>query len=107
MNRRLLTILVCAFVVSTAVSYLVYRLVGNKMNSGGQPQLTALVVPTRNLEIGTLIKESDLKRADWTGELPKGAVVKKENAVGRGVVSALYEGEPIMENRLAPAGTGG
>ena len=107
MNRRLLTILVCALVVSTAVSYLVYRLVGKRVNSGTKGQLTALVVPARNLEVGTLIKETDLKPADWTGEPPKGAILKKESAVGRGVVSALYEGEPIMESRLAPPGTGG
>jgi pilus assembly protein CpaB len=106
MNRRLLTILVCALVVSAAVSYIVYRLVGNRMNSG-TPQLTALVVPTRDLEVGTLIKDADLKRGDWTGPLPKGVVLKRENAVGRGVMSALYEGEPVMENRLAPPGSGG
>jgi pilus assembly protein CpaB len=41
------------------------------------------------------------------GEPPKGAVQKAENAVGRGVVSKLYQGEPILEGRLAATGSGG
>jgi pilus assembly protein CpaB len=39
--------------------------------------------------------------------LPKGAIVKKEDAVGRGVVSNLYQGEPIIDSRLAAIGSGG
>jgi pilus assembly protein CpaB len=33
-------------------------------------------------------------------------VLKKEDALGRGVVSSIYEGEPIIENRLAARGAG-
>jgi pilus assembly protein CpaB len=39
--------------------------------------------------------------------VPKGAVLKPENAIGRGVVSDIYQGEPILESRLAPVGSGG
>jgi pilus assembly protein CpaB len=39
--------------------------------------------------------------------LPKGAIVKKEGAIGRGVLSNLYLGEPILESRLAAPGSGG
>ena len=41
------------------------------------------------------------------GEAPPGVVLKIETAVGRGVVSDLYAGEPVVEKRLAPAGSGG
>jgi pilus assembly protein CpaB len=33
--------------------------------------------------------------------------VKKEALIGRGVVAAIYAGEPVMESRLAAAGAGG
>ena len=33
--------------------------------------------------------------------------VKPESLIGRGVISALYEGEPILESRLATPGSGG
>ena len=51
--------------------------------------------------------ESDLTLADWVGVAPKGATLKKSAALNRGVVSAIYRGEPVTENRLAPSGSGG
>src|SRR5438309_6804493 len=41
------------------------------------------------------------------GTPPKGALLTKETAIGRGVVSELYQGEPIFDNRLAAVGSGG
>ena len=38
--------------------------------------------------------------------MPKGAILKPEEAIGRGVISDLYQGEPILESRLAPVGSG-
>jgi pilus assembly protein CpaB len=107
MNRRLTTILLMAFVVAAISSYLVYRVAGKQMHPTAQVQTTRIIVPARDLEIGTLIKDADLRTAAWVGSLPKGTLVSKEAAVGRGVVSSLYEGEPILDNRLAPAGSGG
>jgi len=107
MNRRLLTILLCAFLVAAGASYLVYRIAGNQMRAGVHQPTARILVAARDLEIGTLIKESDLKTGEWMGALPKGAIVKADAAVGRGVLSSLYEGEPVMESRLAPAGSGG
>lgn len=61
----------------------------------------------RDLQVGTIIHESDLKMADWVGAMPKGSSAKKAIALNRGVVSTIYEDEPLMENRLALAGSGG
>lgn len=107
MNRRLSTILFMAFVVAAISSYLVYRVAGKQMRPAPQAQTTRIIVPARDLEIGTLIKDADLTTAQWVGSLPKGTLVSKEAAIGRGVVSDLYQGEPIVDNRLAPAGSGG
>ena len=40
------------------------------------------------------------------GTLPAGAQLKREDVVGRGVVAAIYEGEPVLETRLAAVGAG-
>jgi len=53
-----------------------------------------------------MIKDTDLKAGDWSGTVPPGSILKKEDAVGRGVISAMYEGEPVLETRLAPKGAG-
>jgi len=107
MNRRLSTILLLAFVVAAISSYLVYRVAGKQMHPATQPRTTPIVVAARDLQIGTLIKDADLTTAEWMGSTPKGAILSKDAAIGRGVVSNLYQGEPIFDSRLAPPGSGG
>jgi pilus assembly protein CpaB len=107
MNRRLLVILLCAFVVAAGASYLVYRVAGNQIRAAGaHPPTNKVVVAARDLQIGTLIQESDLRMGDWSGALPKGAAAKVDGVVGRGVIANLYEGEPVVAGRLAPTGSG-
>jgi pilus assembly protein CpaB len=106
MNRKLSSILFIAFVIAAATSYLVYRMTQNQIRSQ-PPASVQILVAARDLEIGTLIKETDLTTAQWVGAAPKSAVVNKDAAVGRGVVSQIYQGEPILDTRLAAVGSGG
>ena len=106
MNRRLLLILVSAFVIAAAGSYLVYRVVGNRL-AATQQRSTRVVVAVNDVKLGSVLRDVDLSTTDISGPLPKGAILKKEDAIGRGVVSDLYQGEPIVENRLAAVGSGG
>jgi pilus assembly protein CpaB len=105
MNRRLSTILLIAFLVAVAASYLVYRVAGNQIHP--QAQTTRIIIAAKDLPIGTVLREGDLTTGEWVGTIPKGAVVNTVNALGRGVVCQLYEGEPIQETRLAAVGSGG
>lgn len=107
MNRRLSTILLLAFVVAAISSYLVYRIAGRQMRPTAQAHTTRVLVAARDLQIGTLIRDVDLSTGEWVGPLPKGALVSKDAAIGRGVVAELYQGEPILDTRLAAAGSGG
>jgi pilus assembly protein CpaB len=77
------------------------------MRANAQPTTTRVLLAARDLEIGTVIHQADLKAGEWVGVLPKGALVKAEAVVGRGVVSRLYEDEAVLESRLAPVGSGG
>jgi pilus assembly protein CpaB len=106
MNRRLATVLFSAFVVAAFCSYLVYRVIGNRLGAV-QPKTTRLIVAASDIKLGSLLRDVDLTTADFVGSLPKGAILKKENAIGRGVVSNLYQGEPILDSRLAAPGSGG
>ncbi|MFL6414938.1 MAG: Flp pilus assembly protein CpaB [Bryobacteraceae bacterium] len=106
MNRRVSTILLFAFVVAAIASYLVYRVAGAQRRAVG-PETMKIVVAARDLEIGTVIRDEDVKVGEWVGAVPKGLLVAKEAIVGRGVISQLYEGEPIRDNRLAAVGSGG
>src|ERR1700691_5470351 len=107
MNQRLMTILLSAFLVAALASYVVYRLVDRQLSANGGNRGTKVVVAAQDLEIGAVIKASNLKTADLVGSTPADAVLKAEAAIGRGVLATIYAGEPVMEKRLAPVGSGG
>jgi len=106
MNQRLLSVLIFAFVVSAGASLLLYRLIASRVTANAKQPTTQIIVASRNLDLGTLIRESDLRASDWSGPLPRGSLLRKEDVVGRGVMASIYDGEPILENRLAPKGAG-
>jgi pilus assembly protein CpaB len=106
MNSRLTTILGAAFVISGCATYLAYRMVAAR-GSRNTPATAQVVVAARQLDIGTLIKDTDLKTGSWVGTVPPGMVVKAETIIGRGVIAPIYQGEALMENRLAVPGAGG
>lgn len=106
MNRRLLLILIAALIGGVGASYLVYRLVGGQLGSGGPP-MAEIVVAARDLQIGTLIAPADVSLGRWVGTLPKGALSKTDQALNRGAIATMYQGEPILADRLAAAGSGG
>jgi pilus assembly protein CpaB len=106
MNRRLLNILLIAFVIAAGCSYIVFRLIGSRLS--GTRQTTAHVVAAAtDIKLGSVLRSSDLTTIEIAGTLPKGAILKKEDAIGRGVISNLYLGEPVLESRLAAVGSGG
>lgn len=97
----------CALVLSVCASYLVYQAVGARVNAAKSPQTVEVVAAARDLAVGTLVHEGDLKMADWIGPLPKGALLKRDGFLNRGVIAPIYEGEAVTENRLSPKGAGG
>ena len=106
MNRRIFIVLLSAFLIAVACSYIVYRLVGNRL-SGTHPATTRVIAAANDIKLGAVLRDADLTTVEITGTMPKGVILKKQDAIGRGVVSDLYSGEPILESRLAAPGSGG
>jgi pilus assembly protein CpaB len=106
MNRRLTAILLTAFVVAIACSYLVFRVVGNRLGAPHR-EVTRVVAAARDIKLGSVLSSADLTTIEIAGSLPQGALLKPSDAVGRGVLSDLYLGEAISNSRLAAPGSGG
>jgi pilus assembly protein CpaB len=106
MNKRLLLILLSAFLVASTCSYLVYRLVGKRLLST-QRNTTRVVTAAADIKLGTILRDADLTTSEISGPVPKGAILNPKDAIGRGVIANLYQNEPILDNRLAAAGSGG
>jgi pilus assembly protein CpaB len=107
MNRRISTILFLAFIAAAICSYAVYKIAGNQLHPASQPTTIKVITAAHDMAIGALIHDVDLTTADWVGALPKGAVTSKDTILNRGVVAQIFQGEPILDNRLAAAGSGG
>jgi pilus assembly protein CpaB len=106
MNRKLLGILSIAFIVAIVCSYLVYRVVGTRLRSA-QHGATRVISAATDIKLGSVLRDVDLTTTNIFGPLPKGAMTRREDVVGRGVISNLYQGEPILDSRLATPGSGG
>ena len=109
MNRRLVSVLCFALVVASVTSFLVYRLILVRVQSQSQGKTVAtskLLVAKHDLQVGTLIHDSDVEEASWGAPIPDDAVKGRTDSVGRGVVATIYQNEPILERRLATRGAG-
>lgn len=106
MNKRLLGVVVFALITSAVASFILFRLISSRLVANAKPATAQIVLAARDLNVGELLRDLDLRTADWTGDLPKGAFTRKEDVVGRGVVSNLYMGEPVLDTRIAAKGAG-
>jgi pilus assembly protein CpaB len=106
MNKRLLTILLLAFVIAGACAFLVYRVIGNRLGASNTAS-TRVVAAAADIKIGTILTAANLTTMDIAGSPPKGAILDPKVAIGRGVIADVYQGEPILESRLAAVGSGG
>jgi pilus assembly protein CpaB len=108
MNKRFVGVLTFAFLVAAGASLVLYRVLINRPATAKVgPPMTQVALATKDLEVGSVVKEDDVKVAEWPGAIPIGATTQVKDIVGRGVITAIFAKEPIIESRLAPKGAGG
>jgi pilus assembly protein CpaB len=108
MNKRFLAVLAFAFIVALGASLMLYRLTSkNGQTTKAAPATVKLVLASRDLDLGTLLRAEDVTLTDWPGAVPPGSATKADDVVGRGVISKMFAKEPILDSRLAPKGAGG
>ncbi len=108
MKKRLIGVLAFALAVSAGAAFVLYQLIASKMTVGAstsKPATTKVLVAARNLDLGALIQDRDVITQDYL-TVPAGAIVKKEDIVGRGVTSPVHQDAPFYDNALAPKGAG-
>ena len=108
MNKRFVLVLVFALLVSATASVILYRLISAKLTTTASTTPTSkIVVAAHNIDVGAVVTAADLVEANWTGDPPAGSFQKTDDIVNRGVISAIYAGEAVLDNRLAAKGAGG
>jgi len=68
---------------------------------------TLVVAAAKDIPLGAVLTTADLTTMSLGGTPPKGAILKQEDAVGRGVITQISQGEPILDSQLAGLGSGG
>jgi pilus assembly protein CpaB len=106
MRKRLVMIFVIALVVAAGGTYVVYQMVQNRLARVPAVVYSRVLVASRDLQVGTMLREEDVSLERWAGKPAPGMFTGKKEALGRGVVSIVYRGEPVVEKRLAQPGAG-
>jgi pilus assembly protein CpaB len=108
MNKRFFGVLIFAFVVATGGGVITYRtLVSRAPATKAAAPMNKIVVASRNMDAGAIVRDSDVTLSDWPGAMPAGGSPHLQDYIGRGVVTAIYAREPMIDSRLAPKGAGG
>jgi pilus assembly protein CpaB len=108
MKRRVTAVLAFATIFAVCLSYIVYQTMGTRVGTASAATpLAEVIVATHDIEVGSLVGPYDVKATRWFGSIPKGVAVKADGVVHRGVVTKIYEGEPIFVDRLSAPGAGG
>jgi pilus assembly protein CpaB len=109
MDRRFLTVLGVSLVFALVVSSVFYQMTsrGSGPKKNEPTDTKDVVVATRPLGIGVMIKPADVKLTKVPMEaFPKGAFSKVEDVLDRPVISTILLDEPLMEGRLQVKGSG-
>jgi pilus assembly protein CpaB len=109
MDRRFLTVLGVSLVFALVVSSVFYQMTARSSSPRKSEPTDSreVVVATRPLAVGTMIKPPDVKLVRVAMEaFPKGGFSKVEEVLDRPVVSNILLDEAILEGRLAVKGSG-
>lgn len=104
-NSRLLLIAALAIILGLAAGYTALRYLNDRpsvVQVAGRGDLASVVLASRDLPIGTVLEESDLRVVDWpAGAVPVGFFDSKEGVMGRSLISGVQMNEVILEGKLA------
>jgi pilus assembly protein CpaB len=108
MNKRFISVVIFAVIVAGVFTLVFYKFIASRINTAPPPVATTQVlVASRTLDEGALIHEGDLDLVAWSGTPPPGALTDKKQAVDRGVISKIFQGEPVLQTRLSGVGDAG
>lgn len=68
----------------------------------------SVAVAARDLDVGSLVGPTDVRMVAWPGDaIPQNYARSPEEVIGRGVITRVLEGEPLLLSKLADKGLGG
>jgi pilus assembly protein CpaB len=110
-KKRVLFVLLLAITSGLVAGYSVIQYLNQRptsiIASDSRGATQPVVVAVRDLGLGQLITDDDVKVIEWpAGAVPTGYAGAPGEVVGRGVIEAIRANEPILESKLADSGMG-
>jgi pilus assembly protein CpaB len=96
-----------ALLISIALGLGVVGLMSRWMQQQMAAGTIEIVVAAQDIPIGTRLQTSMLKTVRWPGNTLKDAVPSLNDCVGRVVNMVVFQDEPLLKAKLAPAGERG
>ncbi len=111
-RRRTVIILLLAVLSGTLAYYLAMRLLQERtrplLATEPRAETSRVAVAARDLNIGDLVGEEDVRMIDWSGSaVPEGYARTVADVVGRGVLTPVSMNEPLLDTKLADRAAGG
>ena len=107
MRNRIFAVLAIAVLAGGGLAYGTYNMMNNPQVRVVQTKTQPVVVAKNDLSLGAELRLEDLEVTHFPdGQAPAGAFVKREELVGRGVISSFVKNEPILPAKLAPKEAG-
>lgn len=110
-NMRMLLILVLAIISGLAAGYAALQYLADRppaMVSTGEGETVPVVLASKDLPLGTVLAEADLRVVEWpAGAVPTGFANTREELIGESLIGDVHTNEPILATNLADAGLRG
>lgn len=69
---------------------------------------TGVAVAARDLDLGSVVGAADVRMVEWPGDaVPQNYARSTEEVIGRGLITKVLAGEPLLLTKLADKGAGG
>jgi pilus assembly protein CpaB len=105
-RTRIFIVLVLALTCGGAFAYGTYRYVQQPPAPAAMPT-RAVIVAATDLQVGAELKPEDVRIVEWpAGSAPETSFTTADEVMGRGVVAAMVQNEPILSTKLAAKGAG-
>ena len=104
---RLFIVFVLAITAGGAFALATYRYIQQAPARAEAIATRPVVVAAANLELGAELRPDDVRIVAWpAAAVPESVFHSAQEVVGRGLVQAIVQNEPILAGKLAPAGAG-
>ncbi|MBA3888338.1 MAG: Flp pilus assembly protein CpaB [Acidobacteria bacterium] len=102
MRNRLFAVLALAVVAGGGLAFATYKMQGQPNQPVASMATQPVVVAAADLQLGAELRTEDLRVINFPeGQAPEGAFAVPSEVVGRGVISTLVKGEPVLPGKLA------